>query len=323
MTVCIVCVLCMCIGATGWAAAASKKVSVDIPTDPVTLDGQKLDNSFSQHPFISYHNTVYIPLTSNNNKFWGITANSYEDPDEKYIFIGKDYRKTASSLSPSLRKTVNPKRSVAAIPSIYVLLNSIDTAKITPNQKLQYPILKFRNVLYAPLTWDFIVNGLGWKYSLDSKQGLQIDSSDPRRPVLDYSELNTSPGSHFFPATHYVYGEGDIYYVGYPVCTVRNRYNLVVERAGGSEQTISLEDTLSDNLYSLYSTWSPPGSDDNPNLEMKASINGDIFTIFCNEGFDADEESPGVDFLLKVDLNTGKVISKEPLPLVQDKRSMK
>lgn len=307
----IICLMFVFTSCTIWAEAESKTASVDIPTYSITLNGQKINNHSCQYPFITYLNITYLPLTYDNMDFLGIKIKWYRDlADQKLLFIGRKDR-TFTQLPSYTSKTANANQSSAIIPSFLVLLNSNDMSNEMANQQLPYPILNFRNVLYVPITWDFIVNGMGWNYSFDSGKGLQIDSTDPRKPFLDDAILGMrDPVSMLNSLTSYVYGDGNIYYVGYPNSTEGNRYQLIVKKAGEPESTINLKDSLSDGVfYKFNETWNADGSN-NTNPDIKPSITGNIFTISCAR---LTETGIGSNFLLKIDLDKGKVISKELL----------
>ena len=45
---------------------------------------------------------------------------------------------------------------------------------ITANEP--YALLKFRDVIYFPLTWKYAVEEFGWQYSYDDENGLGVTS---------------------------------------------------------------------------------------------------------------------------------------------------
>ena len=53
------------------------------------------------------------------------------------------------------------------------------------NKSAAYPILKFRDALYFPLTWQYAHEVFGWDYQWAEQKGLSIDSRESIRPELD------------------------------------------------------------------------------------------------------------------------------------------
>lgn len=62
-----------------------------------------------------------------------------------------------------------------------VALNTIFSQDFYDNQQAVYPLLSYRDVVYLPLTYDIVTDGLGG-FAYDEQHSLVIDTTDPIRP---------------------------------------------------------------------------------------------------------------------------------------------
>ena len=66
----------------------------------------------------------------------------------------------------------NGKMSATIIIDDIILVNG----KQIENSSEEYPVLRFRDVTYLPLTWRFAVEEFGWEYSYSQEYGISICS---------------------------------------------------------------------------------------------------------------------------------------------------
>lgn len=188
---------------------AAQGVRVNLPTFKVTINGQEINNSYSQYPVITYKDITYFPMTYEGCRYLGL-----ETKWDKQI--GLEVLKTNVSYpySEYISKTKNTNSYYAAQATFNIKIND----KTINNQNEEYPLLIFRDVTYFPLTWRFGVDEFGWDYHFDSIKGLVINSQNlvPKSMELyDYYVNVQKPNEK----TYYYGGEfilfGDyIYYTG-------------------------------------------------------------------------------------------------------------
>lgn len=282
-------------------AVYAKSATVTIPGFPVTVNGKTMESTYNQYPLLLYKGITYFPMTYDYAGFLGVKANWYEKShsyDNKgVLFVGVAENRT-SELKITPAKTPNKKSYTATIAGYGIALNTTNPSKYLDNLKEEYPILNFRDVTYFPLTWRFAVEEFGWEYSFDKQNGLRIESGEPFRPVINDSRIGyTLPQATW---TDYYYGKE--YYVGYPKTNWDNNYKFIVRKRGEPEREYSLRNQIQGDYYFGVQKTGSGGF-----VESEPSIAGNIFSIECRK-VDATGERY---VLLKIDLDTGKVIGEE------------
>jgi len=159
------------------ALAASKNVSVSLPSFRVTLNGNEISNLYSKYPLIVYKDIAYFPMTYEGCRYLGLET-KWDQKD------GLEIIKTNISYPFEGYKTnrKNFDSYTATIPEFNIKINE----KAVDKSNTEYPLLSFRDVTYFPLTWKYGVNEFGWDYHFNSKDGLVINSQNaaPRRLEL-------------------------------------------------------------------------------------------------------------------------------------------
>ena len=279
-------------------------VTVTIPEFPVIVNGQSMESKYNQYPLLVYKDITYFPMAYDYARFLGVKTNWYQESrgygNKSVLFVGvaEDRAKELKVVSV---KTQNKKSYTASVAGYGLALNTTNPNRYLNNSKEAYPILTFRDVTYFPLTWRFAVEEFGWVYAFDNKNGLRIESGKPFRPVIDDKRI----GSTLPQATWTDYYYGKEYYVGYPKTNKDNNYKLIVCKRGGREQEYSLKDQINGDYY-----FNEKKTSDGSSIDSEPSIDGNIFSVGCRK-VNASGESY---VLLKIDLDTGKVISEEVKP---------
>ncbi|MCL1983270.1 MAG: hypothetical protein FWG53_09345 [Clostridiales bacterium] len=283
----------------------ANSVTVEIPSFPVSLNGQIFDNSYNQYPFIVYNDITYFPMAYNYAKFMRLKSNYYETERIQALFVG--IRENADDKLIYYKTNIqNQTTYTATIPTYKIAVNSL--YKFWANDNDEYPLLNFRNVTYFPLTWRFAVEEFGWQYSFDSIRGLRINiGPNPFRPIIDDRVLGfTSPN----PGTReYTYSSN--YYVGWPTSTFLS-HKFIIRSRGNNEYAIDLTSLLSgaDYYFGARAEFDDPQypaiSKDFNNL---AYIHGNIFTIHCL----SIKEGKYKNLWLQINLIDGNAVLKETL----------
>ncbi len=158
-------IIVLIIPTSSFAATAT----VNIPAFKVTINGEVIDNTYSQYPLIVYKDITYFPMTYFDTRFLGLTT-------EWHQLSGLKIQQAGSSLSNyHLYKsnTENLSSYTAAFPTFNINVNG----KSINNALEEYPLLIFRSITYFPLTWRFAVDEFGWEYEFTSQLGLEITSN--------------------------------------------------------------------------------------------------------------------------------------------------
>ncbi len=148
---------------------AASSVRVNLPYFPVKINGQTMDQTHSEYPFLYYKDVTYLPLTWNNLQTLGL---GYGWSEEEGLRISPD-RPPVSETPPAqdLTEGANSDRvytaQVAQGP-IRIGITSID------NSKEPYPFLVFRDVTYMPLTWHFVYDLLQLDIRWSEGEGLHL-----------------------------------------------------------------------------------------------------------------------------------------------------
>lgn len=139
-----------------------------LPACKVTLNGQEIENTYREYPFLQYRNIVYFPMTYFDCRFLGVET--FWNNDDYKLTITKN-----GVYGEYCPYTTGEKNAESyTIAKYYSLLEVNGKDIITANDP--YPLLKFRDIVYFPLTWKYAVNEFGWQYSYDDKEGLMITS---------------------------------------------------------------------------------------------------------------------------------------------------
>jgi hypothetical protein len=165
--------------------------------------------------------------------------------------------------------------------------------------------LNFRNVTYFPLTWRFTADEFGWEYSWDEKSGLQINTGDPFRPVIDDTWIGNHSPDGSTGKTVYFYG--DDYYVGYPAnnAVFYPNFDFVVRKRGGEEKRFSLQGIMPDGHWYYNSQVEDNGYDLIKAAETGPLIDGNIFSI-------AVVSQEPKSYIFRLNLDTCEMLPLEP-----------
>ncbi len=176
----------------------AQNVSVKIPNFKVQLNGEMMNNDYSQYPLIVYNDITYFPMTYHNCRFLGLET---KWAPQKPLEIEKKNVSAAYYFYGQNKK--NKTTYTASISNDFV---SINGHNIDKEDVRKYPLLKFRNVRYFPLTWKYAVDNFGWKYEYTPEKGLVIESDNKR--VNSIAKIDNYDDS----LSDIVYHNGYVYY---------------------------------------------------------------------------------------------------------------
>lgn len=156
--------------------AADQRVSVELPSFEVVLNGNKIDNQYREYPLFVYKDITYVPMTWYDSRLLGLET-EWESQSGLSIKKGK----VVSTYEPYHTKRRNSNRLQATIPNFDITVNGEEIN----NAKEKYPLLSYHNITYFPLTWRFAHDEFGWAYEWDQSKGLIITSDNPKIRTID------------------------------------------------------------------------------------------------------------------------------------------
>lgn len=152
------------------------EVEVGVNDSKVFLNNHAMGNDELAFPFIKYNDIIYYPLAWNSMKAIGLKPNYEGDsitllPMEAETKVSLDEKPTA----------LGPKK--AEIKSVNIKVGN------EPLATGEYPVLKYNNMLYLPLTWD-VLNQLGLFYSADDQGDFHFSSLSKKALEQSVSSAN-------------------------------------------------------------------------------------------------------------------------------------
>lgn len=148
---------------------AASSVRVNLPYFPVKINGQTLDQTHSQYPFLYYKDVTYLPLTWNNLQTLGLR---YGWSEEEGLWV---YSGWSSNLETFPAQDLMESANSDSVYTAHLAQGSIRIGEASiDNSKEPYPFLMFRDVTYMPLTWHFIHDLLQMDIRWSEGEGLHL-----------------------------------------------------------------------------------------------------------------------------------------------------
>ncbi len=280
---------------------SAKTLNVSVPKYEIKVNGQIIENTYREYPFLEYNNILYFPLTHNMCNFAGLETHygkkGYNENSPYLFYVGKSDQR-----EENFSEVVSNQQNVSGdFHKTYTVQYDVYIQNQKYNSEKRYPVVNFRGVTYIPLVWDIAVKLLDWEYFFDGKVYV-INTEKAVRPKLDYMALwSTSP--HGGIKGKFLYGKN--FYIQYPGTT----FGEVVDFVYKSEES-EVRFNLKNELYSLGIT--TLGSQKAPDLynsydyiEHTPLFDGRYFAIICRT---AKEH-----FIIKIDMLNGAMISAEKI----------
>ena len=288
--------ICLCLPIC--ASAESKKITVSVPSFPVTVNGVEYNSDYSEYPFLVYNDITYMPMTYDFATFMGINITFNMGVNERYhkeemiLHIGNAER-TATELGQYLKNTKNKVSDIAVIPDYHTYVSFEDNEY---DNKSLYPVINYKGITYLPLTWDVMHTLLDWEYSFDQASGLVINSTKAVRPYgmnrKLFNRMGTSTNAYVLGENCYLSYDIDIYYAG-----------KILWVTGDEQKEYDLTEQLKGKINYLNRMYKNGAL---VKAEIPPKINGHILEIMC-----ARKDFGIENLLLKVDLNDGTILEIE------------
>lgn len=168
-----------------------------LPRFDVTLNGQRVDNTYAEYPLLVYKDITYFPMTYHTSRFLGVETNWSEA-------TGLKINKTGIAGKFEFYKTnlKNSDKYQVSVPEFAITVNG----KYVDNMSEQYPLLTFRDITYFPMTWRFGVDEFGWDYEFTHQRGLVINSkkAETVKPEVKVKKFEDYSKTEFYNGNYYV-----------------------------------------------------------------------------------------------------------------------
>ncbi|OXM82391.1 hypothetical protein CF651_31270 [Paenibacillus rigui] len=153
-------------------AAAGASIRASLPQFPVSINGTKLDSSYSQYPFLLYKDITFMPMTWNNLQALGM-GSEWSEEAGLHIWTNKNYPPPilASPVKQDLKESPNTAAgfSVQKAEGLIAINGSV-----IDNTSEPYPFFTFRDVTYMPLTWRYVHDLLQMDIRWSTTNGLEL-----------------------------------------------------------------------------------------------------------------------------------------------------
>lgn len=172
--------------------AAGRIVSVKLPTFQVTVDGQLIDSTKLQYPLLVYKEITYFPMTWNVGQGMGLRT---QWTAQEGLII---------NAYPEIKTELRMEEGGSfKIGNVYQA-NIVDipvTVNYQPinNTSEEYPLIKFQDITYFPMTWHFAHDNFHWQTNWSDDTGFSIKTL--QRPFFNRV---TYDDEHYLYAPEYI-----------------------------------------------------------------------------------------------------------------------
>lgn len=153
-------------------AEAASSVRVNLPYFPIKINGQTLDQTYSQYPFLYYKDVTYLPLTWNNLQALGLRY-GWSEEEGLWVQPNLDYPPPVVETPPAQDQMEGTNADRVYTAQLAQGPIRIGAASID-NSTEPYPFLMFRDVTYMPLTWHFVHDLLQMDIRWSEEEGLHV-----------------------------------------------------------------------------------------------------------------------------------------------------
>ncbi len=143
------------------------KITANLPTFDITLNGVKIENNARLYPFIVHNDITYFPMTYYDSRFLNLKTEWNSKTGLKVLKGDESSGYIADTTKIKHPSTMNP---TLAVFDIHI------NGKEINNQNEPYPLLLYKDITYFPMTWRFGVDEFGWEYKFTNEKGLVINS---------------------------------------------------------------------------------------------------------------------------------------------------
>lgn len=193
---------------------AEKAVKVSLPSSRVQINGITVNSKTSEYPLLVYKNITYMPMTYDYCNLLGLESNWTK---EEGFIVSLRKSNIIPIVSEDKATYSSPSWATAVITDAPITLNG----RKIDNAKEPYPFLRYKDVTYFPLTFQFLkeefniytnfLPDLGLAVYSENKYyyqyyaaGSKLQSTDLRISSILYemTAITISDGTENYPANN-------------------------------------------------------------------------------------------------------------------------
>ena len=153
---------------------ADSTVSVKLPKDPITINGQQWENLDAAYPLLTYHGVTYLPSPAAGSLGLRMERSPEGGLAISLTGIAEDY-------APEKRGAHNPKRDSAAVLDCPITV----AGELYDDANAAFPFLEYRGVPYLPLTEALCTGPLCLDSAWNDDTGLSLHTTGRLRAPTD------------------------------------------------------------------------------------------------------------------------------------------
>jgi len=150
---------------------AERTVNVKLPTFRVQINGTIVDSTTAEYPLLVYKDITYMPMTYDFCNLIGLESSWTK---EEGLKVSIRNNKEIPTINETINNKKNPLRVTAYVIETPVTING----KLIDNSKETYPLLRYRDITYFPLTFRFTKEEFNIYNNFNHDIGLQIYSEN-------------------------------------------------------------------------------------------------------------------------------------------------
>lgn len=171
---------------------AERTVTAKLPTFRVQINGTIVDSARAEFPLLVYKDITYMPMTYDFCNLIGLESSWTKEEGLKVSIRNNDVIPTI--IEPKKYKK-NSSKMTAYVIETPVTING----KLIDNNKERYPLLRYRDITYFPLTFKFTSEAFNIYNNFNDGIGLQIYSENrffykyyPKDSQKQYTDFRVS-----------------------------------------------------------------------------------------------------------------------------------
>ena len=128
------------------------------------------------YPSLFYNNVVYMPMTYDVGESVGRTIEWVDGYEQDVLLLTEKESENIIVKNTISENEISPRTVIAEIADCTVAVCVGENLNLIRGTA-EYPLLRYKDIIYIPLTWENIVENFGWCYTFDEVNGVNIDAS--------------------------------------------------------------------------------------------------------------------------------------------------
>lgn len=171
---------------------AERTVTAKLPIFTVQINGTVVDSTIAEFPLLVYKDITYMPMTYDFCNLIGLESGWTKEEGLK-VSIRK------SDAIPTITEGKNNKKNSSRVTAYIIETPVTINGQLIDNSKETYPLLRYRDITYFPLTFKFTKEAFNIYNNFNSDIGLQIYSENkffysyyPKNSQTQYTDFRVS-----------------------------------------------------------------------------------------------------------------------------------